>query len=46
MKVKYSKEIDVLHIVFTDEKIMESDEGSSVLFSTMTNTVPSLVLKY
>ena len=27
MKVKCSKEVDVLYLVFTDEKIMESDEG-------------------
>lgn len=29
MKVKYDKEVDVLHIVFSEEKIEESDEGKS-----------------
>ena len=27
MKVKYDKEVDVLYIVFSDNKIKESDEG-------------------
>jgi len=27
MKVKYDREVDVLYIVFSEEKIEESDEG-------------------
>lgn len=27
MRVKYDKEVDVLYIVFNDNKIKESDEG-------------------
>jgi len=26
MKVKYDKEVDVLYIIFSDEKVKESDE--------------------
>ena len=29
MKVKYDKEVDILYIQFSDEKVSESDEGKS-----------------
>lgn len=29
MKVKYDKEVDILYIVFSEEKIKESDEEKS-----------------
>lgn len=29
MKIKYDKEVDVLYIVFSEEKIKESDEEKS-----------------